>query len=98
MPEDVARDEPADVDAWLREIRDRGWTQCDWFANVTEGAGVGVGVGDAGDTDIDNEAQAGDDEEGLSIQRTLSPSDGLMTGLSTMVGPSSLLSFPLSHP
>lgn len=92
MPEVVKRNLPADVDAWFREIRDRGWAQCDWFANVPEGAGVGLEESVSAD-----EAQEGDSEDDeaqnrFAIRRDLNNSadidnenNSLMAGLGTMV-------------
>ena len=29
------------VDEWMKEIKDKGWTELDWFNNVEEGRGLG---------------------------------------------------------
>ncbi|KAH0545543.1 hypothetical protein FGG08_000374 [Glutinoglossum americanum] len=34
--------ETKDVDAWLKEISDRGWLRLDWFNDVPEGAGLSL--------------------------------------------------------
>lgn len=95
-------DNPANVDGWLREIRDRGWTQLDWFKNV--GQGTGLKVGDGGEDEDGEEAhhngnEEGDDDEGSwTVRRGLE--DGveekeyLQAGLGTMVGSIVLLFLP----
>lgn len=95
-------DNPADVDEWLREIRDRGWTRLDWFKNV--GLGTGLTVGDGGGDDDENEAGAhgagdeeNEEEDSWTVRRGfeegVEEKEYLQAGLGTMVG-ISLYFFP----
>ena len=86
------RFEAPDVDAWLREISDRGWMRLDWFANVVEGSGVSIPLADEDDAD---EMDHGGDEgrnknEGAGPKANVS---ALQWGLGTMVCRMSILSF-----
>lgn len=79
----------ADVDTCMREIRDRGWTLLDWFANIREGTGLG-----AGGTEDDEGEASQDEAEKLPVQLQSSKGDVdvqdmdkdyLQAGLGTMV-------------
>lgn len=107
-PKDVAQNEPVDVDAWFREIRDRGWTQCDWFANVPEGAGLGVSssAGEANNsTNEETETQEPSiiTHKDIDLNPTVDVDDQsfLLPGLGTMVFipifPKPPLRFSFSH-
>lgn len=77
-----------DVDEWLREIRDRGWTSLDWFENVGEGTGLGLeGIGVANGSP---EADSGSEQEKVPMRQSLisldrSKKNTLQAGLGTMV-------------
>ncbi|KAI9672039.1 MAG: hypothetical protein M1829_004583 [Trizodia sp. TS-e1964] len=93
----VAEDSPAkdvqekivtdDVDAWLREISERGWLRLDWFGNVVEGSGLEIHSDESEETQM--EAQAAHSEMNAA-QRTLLASKKharpmLLPGLRTMM-------------
>lgn len=90
--------EPADVDAWFREIRDRGWTQLDWFKNVGQGAGLGV---DEKGPATDNEAEE-EEEDSWTVRKGFGDNaeekEYLQAGLGTMVGNSHFPSNPTPFP
>ncbi|KAI9862101.1 MAG: hypothetical protein M1813_004876 [Trichoglossum hirsutum] len=49
-PEFLENNEPfgtKDVDAWLKEISDRGWLRLDWFDDVPEDTGLSLGMEEA---------------------------------------------------
>lgn len=103
VPEEGQGDNgPADVDAWLREIRDRGWMQLDWFANVGEGVGVGGNDENVGDEEREEDDREEEEAEEtgdalmlrttFDINKTDDGKDILLTGLGTMVN------FPLPLP
>ena len=80
----------ADVNDCMREIRDKGWTELDWFTNIPIGGGLVTATAE------NNEGEASADEEGT--RKTVIPFkesiDGLkychktylQAGLGTMVG------------
>lgn len=81
----------ADIDSFMREVKDQKWTQMDWFRNITPGAGVGLNEG-AEDNAEDGSDDDGADEGGLlpvttrNIGRRDSlEQDYLQAGLGTMV-------------
>lgn len=103
-------DNPADVDEWLREIRDRGWTRLDWFKNVGQGTGLTVGDGgedENGDQDKDEEGahsvgdEENEEEDSWTVRRGfeegVEEGEYLQAGLGTMVGVSFYL-FPVPRP
>ena len=82
-----------DVDEWMKEIRDKGWTDLDWFKNVEEGRGLG-----SDDERENDEVEEEGELDGSVIEhassnkrkRGLWEADGihkntLLTGLGTMV-------------
>lgn len=77
-----------DVDEWLREIRDRGWTSLDWFENVGEGTGLGLdGIRVANGASEDD---LGSEQEKMPMKQSLisldrSKKNTLQAGLGTMV-------------
>ena len=87
---DIEHSGDADVNDCMREIRDKGWNELDWFANVPMGAGLVTMGADNG------EGEASADEDGT--WEKLIPSKGsvndllgshnsyLQAGLGTMVG------------
>lgn len=99
---------PAHVDEWLREIRDRRLTESDWFKNVGQGTGLNIGKaaedGDGEEGHLNgDQGEAAEDEESWTAIRRLSDGmeekDYLQAGLGTMVGPivHLFLSFPRLH-
>ena len=80
-----------DVDEWLWEIRDRGWTGLDWFANIGEGTGLDVD-GLRGDNEASEDGT--ESEQGrMPVKQSLigldkSKKNTLQAGLGTMVGSS----------
>lgn len=91
--DDNSFDNPAHVDAWLREIRDQRLTEMDWFKNVGQGTGLNVTNGGE-DEDGEEGHQKGNEEEadeGLwTARRRLEDGEEgkeyLQAGLGTMVG------------
>ncbi len=80
---------PADVDGWLREIRDGGWTQLDWFKNVGQGTGLKVGEGGEDEEDPHGDENHEHEENSWTLRKGLED-DGeeqeyLQPGLGTMV-------------
>ncbi len=88
--EDREQVKDADVNDCMKEIRDKGWTDLDWFANIPIGGGLAAVEAE----NIEGEASA--DEEGIG--QALIPSKNnsddlrgsndtcLQAGLGTMVG------------
>lgn len=80
-----------DVDGCMKEIRDRQWTQMDWFGNVPVGAGVGAD--DGLEDDADHAPSGGDVQEGHLLPEELGnlgrleslSYEYLQAGLGTMV-------------
>lgn len=82
-----AKSNDADFDGLIVEIKDKGWTEMDWFENVTPGTGVGP------TTTVDEEIE----EDSITKDATLDESvlvfqdhdetekDFLQAGLGTMV-------------
>lgn len=94
-------DSPADVDHWLREIRDRAWMQLDWFKNVRQGSGLNMD--DKGDDVEDQEPH--DDKDGevaeneswnvrRGLENGVEDKGYLQPGLGTMVCSDLQRSFP----
>ena len=82
----------ASVQSWMREVGSKGWTELDWFANVTEGAGLGTLEPDDGeDVESDPDDDGRNDREANLIVGTMNAAfdDGdmkiLRPGLGTMV-------------
>lgn len=77
-----------DVDEWLREIRDRGWTSLDWFENVGEGTGLGLDeirvANGASEDDLGSEQEKMQMKQNL-ISLDRSKKNTLQAGLGTMV-------------
>ena len=89
-PEQVDREpvDDTDVNDCMREIRDKGWTELDWFANIPVGGGL-ITVG-AEDYEDASAAEEGTQETLLPSKSTNdlrgSNNDYLRAGLGTMVG------------
>ena len=78
-----------DVDKWLWEIRDRGWTSLDWFANI--GVGTGLDVDGLRGDNVASEDGTGSEQGKLFVKQSLIGLDKpkknmLQAGLGTMVG------------
>ena len=90
------------VQSWMREVGSKGWTELDWFANVTEGSGLGTLKPDAEETvEIDLDDDSGNDHGANSIVGTMNADFDdedmsiLRPGLGTMVkSPSAVLLIP----
>lgn len=104
--DDEISEDPAHVDAWLREIRDRRLTESDWFRNIRQGTGLGVSNGaenGEGEDHHEGDEVEKDEDEGFWRARTrledgVEEKDYLQAGLGTMVGAFLLLShFPPPH-
>ncbi|KAI9840830.1 MAG: hypothetical protein M1838_003889 [Thelocarpon superellum] len=68
----------ADVDAWMREIYDRGWTRLDWFENIDEGSGLALPAR------LDATNDSGDDEEdGIRKRRRTSRNHPVSSSITT---------------
>lgn len=79
----------SDVDEWLREIRDRGWTTLDWFENIGEATGLesdGVRVANGASEDELNSKQEKAPMKQSLISLDRSKKNTLQAGLGTMVG------------
>ena len=78
-----------DVDNCMRQVRDQGWTEMDWFENIPAGAGLGLSDG-MDEVDDDNE-DPGKGEQLLPVMRKhvgklgVADPDYLQAGLGTMV-------------
>lgn len=78
-----------DVDNCMRQVRDQGWTDMDWFENIP--AGAGLGVSDGMDEVTDDNEDPGEGEQLLPVMRKhvgkvgLADPDYLQAGLGTMV-------------
>ena len=78
-----------DVDNCMRQVRDQGWTEMDWFGNIP--AGAGLGVSDGMDEVADDNEDPGEGEQLLPVLRKdiskdgLADPDYLQAGLGTMV-------------
>ena len=78
-----------DVDNCMRQVRDQGWTEMDWFENIP--AGAGLGVSDDMDEVADDNEDPGEGEQLLPVMRKhvgkvgLADPDYLQAGLGTMV-------------
>ena len=78
-----------DVDNCMRQIRDQGWTEMDWFENIP--AGAGLDISDGMDEDADDNEDTAEGEKLLPMLRKhvgkvgLAEADYLQPGLGTMV-------------
>lgn len=78
-----------DVDNCMRQVRDQGWTEMDWFDNIPAGAGLDVSEGM--DEVADDEGDPGEGGQLLPMLRKhvgkvgLAEADYLQPGLGTMV-------------
>ena len=61
-----------DVDAWVREISERGWLRLDWFENVRVGGGLELAARDEGE-EGDDEAALDEGEEDRDVRRSQRP-------------------------
>jgi origin recognition complex subunit 6 len=61
-----------DVNAWRREIVDKGWREMDWFKNIVEGCGV--------DGDDESDQDESDDDDVVMIEETGKDSRRAATG------------------
>lgn len=81
----------ADIDNCMCEVKDRKWTQMDWFWNITPGAGVGLDEGAEDDADDLSDYDEADEEGLLPVtsgsvgRRDSLEQDYLQAGLGTMV-------------
>ena len=100
-PADEKNAAKADVDSCLKSIRDRHWTQLDWFTNVPQKTGLG-------DRDMEVESENASDleadyEKSQSVHRSMvehfdEDADYLQPGLGTMVRNPVLCEPPLTSP
>lgn len=78
-----------DVDNCMRQVRDQGWTEMDWFENIP--AGAGLDVSDGMDEFAETNEDPGEGEQLLPVMRKnvgrigLADPDYLQAGLGTMV-------------
>ena len=78
-----------DVDNCMRQVRDQGWTDMDWFENIP--AGAGLDVSDGMDEVFDGNEDAAEGEQLLPMLQKhvgkvgLAEADYLQPGLGTMV-------------
>ena len=78
-----------DVDNCMRQVRDQGWTEMDWFENIP--AGAGLDVSNVIDEVADNNEDHAEGEQLLLVMRKhvgkvgLAEGDYLQPGLGTMV-------------
>ena len=78
-----------DVDNCMRQVRDQGWTEMDWFENIP--AGAGLDVSDGMDEVADDNEDPAEGEKLLPMLRKhvgkvgLTEADYLQPGLGTMV-------------
>lgn len=78
-----------DVDNCMRQVRDQGWTEMDWFENIP--AGAGLDVSDGMDEVADDYEDPGEGEQLLPLTRKhvgkvgLADANYLQAGLGTMV-------------
>lgn len=85
VEEDEINDD--DFDKLILLFGDRGWTQMDWFENITPGAGLGL------DRIVEKSREAGSENEGATQQESIlnfhdldgNEKDYLQAGLGTMV-------------
>ncbi len=88
--DDWGQVDDADINDCMREIKDKGWTELDWFANIPVGGGFVTADAD------DNEGEASPDED-ETYKTMIAPmectnnvrgsnNDYLQAGLGTMVG------------
>lgn len=79
----------ADIDDCMREIKEKGWTELDWFANIP----IGGGFVTADTDDNEGEASADEDETPKTLIAPMECTDNLggsnnnylQAGLGTMV-------------
>ena len=79
----------ADIDQWMREIRNQGWAELDWFKNIGQGTGLNSEILE------EDQVMSNGDMEGLQetmtpIKKTVIDDDEnnnitLLAGLGTMV-------------